>query len=103
MQTRKKIMIDHDPEATFKYVIRLPDTAEKIFDETSTVSATLELPVSNGIQRLAAIAEWDSNCRTRIVVNGGSLLGASSARLLVKIVHNNITYTTDPINIRMIG
>ncbi|AMD43471.1 hypothetical protein ZC03_094 [Pseudomonas phage ZC03] len=100
---RKKVYIDHDPEATFLYVLRLPDIAGSIFDETSEVSAVIEVPVTSGINQLTAQAEWTGNCRTRIKVNGGSLLGATSARLLVKIVHEGVTYTTDPVNIRMVG
>lgn len=100
---RKKVFIDHDPEATFLYVLRLPDIAGSIFDETTQISAVIEVPVSSGINQLDAQAEWSGNCRTRIKVNGGSLLGATSARLLVKIVHEGITYTTDPVNIRMVG
>jgi len=100
---RKKVFIDHDPEATFLYVLRLPDIAGSLFDETTEISAVIEVPVTSGINRLTAIAEWSGNCRTRIKVNGGSLLGATSARLLIKIVHEGITYTTDPVNIRMVG
>ena len=98
-----KIEIEHDPEATFLYVIRLPDAAEAIFDNTTTVSAKIEIPTNVGVNQLDTITEWTGNCRTRIKINGGSLLGAPSARVLVKIVHQGITYTTDPINIKMVG
>ena len=100
---RKKVFIDHDPEATFLYVLRLPDIAGSLFDETTEISAVIEVPVTSGINQLTAFAEWSGNCRTRIKVNGGSLLGATSARLLIKIVHEGITYITDPVNIRMVG
>ena len=101
--SRKKIYVDHDPEATFLYVLRLPDVAGSLFDETSEVSAVIEVPVASGINQLSTVTEWSGICRTRIKVNGGSLLGATSARLLVKIVQGGITYTTDPVNIRMVG
>lgn len=99
----KKIEIEHDPEATFLYVLRLPDIAEEIFDEETSVSAVIEIPTQLGVNQLDTETEWTGNCRTRIKVNGGSLLGASSARLLVKIVDDGITYTTDPIYIKMVG
>lgn len=100
---RKKVFIDHDPEATFLYVLRLPEIAETIFDETTQLSAVIEVPVTSGINQLEAQVEWTGNCRSRIKVNGGSLLGATSARLLLKIIHEGVTYTTDPVNIRMVG
>lgn len=100
---RKKITIDHDPEATFLYVIKLPDVAETLFTDAAEVSATIEVPGDSGYIQLATITEWSSVCKTRIKVNGGSLLGASSARLLVKITQDGITYTTDPIHIKMVG
>lgn len=99
----KRITIDHDPEATFLYVLRLPDIAGSLFDETTQLSAVIEVPVTSGINQLDAQVEWSGSCRTRIKVNGGSLLGATSARLLVKFVHEDVTYTTDPVNIRMVG
>lgn len=99
----KKIYIDHDPEATFLYVLRLPDAAEAIFNENALLSTVIEIPTDKGIQTLDAQVEWTGNCRTRIKINGGSLLGASSARVLVKIQQEGITYTTDPIYIRMVG
>ena len=100
---RKKITIEHDPEATFLYVLRLPDVASTLFNEDTVLSATIEVPVDNGINILDTITEWSGLCRTRIKVNGGSLLGAPSARLLVKMVHEGITYTTDPVHIKMVG
>lgn len=100
---RKKITIDHDPEATFLYVIKLPDVAETLFTDAAEVSATIEVPGDSGYIQLATITGWSSVCKTRIKVNGGSLLGASSARLLVKIAQDGVTYTTDPIHIRMVG
>lgn len=100
---RKRITIDHDPEATFLCILRLPDIADAVFNETAVVSASIEIPVEGGYNRLSTVTEWDSTCKTRIKVNGGSLLGAPSARLLVKIVQDGITYTTDPVHIRMVG
>lgn len=100
---RKKVFIDHDPEATFLYVLRLPDIADSLFDETTQISAVIEVPVTSGINQFDVQAEWSGNCRTKIKVNAGSLLGATSARLLIKIVHEGVTYTTDPVNIRMVG
>lgn len=100
---RKKVFVDHDPEATFLYVLRLPDIAGTLFDETTQLSAVIEVPVTSGINQLNAQIEWSGTCRTRLKINGGSLLGATSARLLIKIVHEGITYTTDPVNIRMVG
>ena len=99
----KKIYIDHDPEATFLYVLRLPDAAETIFNDSAELSAVIEIPTDRGVQILQSIAEWTGNCKTRIKVNGGTLLGASSARVLIKIQQEGITYTTDPIYIRMVG
>lgn len=99
----KRITIDHDPEATFLYVLRLPDIAGTLFDDTTQLSGVIEVPVTGGINQLDAQVEWSGTCRNRIKVNGGSLLGAASARLLIKIVHGDITYTTDPVNIRMVG
>lgn len=100
---RKKITIEHDPEATFLYVIKLPDTAYTLFTDTAEVSATIEIPVDSGYNQLSTITEWLGACKTRIRVNGGSLLGATSARLLVKIKQDGITFTTDPIYIKMVG
>lgn len=100
---RKKITIDHDPEATFLYIIRLPDVAGTLFTDDAVVSATIEVPVDSGYNQLATVTEWSGACKTRIKVNGGSLLGASSARLLVKIKQDGVTYTTDPIHIKMVG
>lgn len=100
---RKKITVDHDPEATFLYIFRIPDVAEEIFDETSELSAVIEVPVRQGINQLDVDAEWAGACYTRIKINGGTLLGASSARVLIKIVHGGVTYTTDPIHVRMVG
>lgn len=100
---RKKITIEHDPEATFLYAIKLPDSAYTLFTDTAEVSATIEIPVDSGYNQLSTVTEWLGACKTRIRVNGGSLLGASSARLLVKIKQDGITYTTDPIHIKMVG
>lgn len=100
---RKKITIAHDPEATFLYVIKLPDVAGTMFTDAAEVSATIEIPVGTGYNQLSTITEWSGACKTRIKVNGGSLLGASSARLLVKIKQDGTTYTTDPIHIQMVG
>lgn len=99
----KKVIIEHDPEATFLYICRLPDIAETLFDATTTVSAIIEVPVQQGVNQLDTVTEWAGTCFNRIRINGGSLLGATSARVLIKIVHNGITYTTDPINIKMVG
>ena len=99
-----KIYIDHDPNATFMYLVRLPDIAEDVFDNTTTVTASLEIPTPEGdVNYLPAIAEWESVGRTRIRVNAGTMLGAASARLIIKIVHNDLTYTTDTLNIRMVN
>jgi hypothetical protein len=100
---RKKITIDHDPEATFLYIIRLPDVADVLFTDDAVVSATIEVPVDSGYNQLTTNTEWLDNGKTRIKVNGGSLLGAPSARLLVKIKQYGVTYTTDPIHIKMVG
>ena len=99
-----KVYIDHDPNATFMYLVRLPDTAEDVFDDTTTVTASLEVPTAEGgVNYLPALAEWEGTSRTRIRVNAGTLLGAISARMIIKIVHNGDTFTTDTLNIRMVN
>lgn len=99
----KRITIDHDPEATFMYMLRLPDSAEDIFNENTTVSAAIEVPTEHGVNLFPATAEWEGCSRTRIRVNAGSLLGMISAKLVVKIVHEGNTFTTDAVNIRMVN
>ena len=51
---RKKVFVDHDPEATFLYVLRLPDIAGSLFNETTQLSAVIEVPVTSGINQLNA-------------------------------------------------
>ena len=55
---RKKITIEHDPEATFLYVIRLPDVADTLFTDAAVVSATIEVPADSGYNQLTTITEW---------------------------------------------
>ena len=99
-----RIVIDHDPNATFMYMLRLPDEADSIFDDTTTVTAELEVPtLEGGVNYLPAQAEWEGCGRTRIRLNAGTMLGANSARIIVKIVHNGNTFTTDTINVRMVN
>ena len=98
-----KVYIDHDPNASFMYMVRLPDSAEDIFNENTEVSASIEVPVDGGVNYYPAMADWEGCSRTRIRVNAGTLLGVISAKLLIKIVHEGNTFTTDAINIRMVN
>ena len=99
-----RVTVDHDPNATFMYMLRLPDEADSLFDDTSEVSATLEVPTpEGGVNYLPAQAEWEGCGRTRIRLNAGTMLGAISGKVTVKIVHKGNTYTTDTIHIRMVN
>lgn len=100
---KRPVVVEHNAEATFLYVLRLPDEADCVFDETSVLSGMLEVPTALGITNLDVQTEWTGAGFTRIKVNAGSLLGATAARILIKIVHDGITYTTDPIQIKMVG
>ena len=100
---KRPVVVEHNAEATFLYVLRLPDEADSVFDKTSVLSGTMEVPNALGITTLEIQTEWTGPGYTRIKVNAGSLLGATAARILIKIVHDGITYTTDPIQIKMVG
>lgn len=100
---KRPVVVEHNAEATFLYVLRLPDEADSVFNETSVLSGMMEVPNALGISTLDVLTEWTGPGYTRIKVNAGSLLGATAARILIKIVHDGITYTTDPIQIKMVG